>query len=128
LSLFQHPRLVRRTLRVPDESLPARVWRRLRGATDDSHTVQVELRHQSTVWVTVAGKLSVSGAEELAEGLVKSLSRRKERLVLDLERLIESEEDALERLADQLRDYADRVRVLAGDATTFGSFSESLAV
>jgi hypothetical protein len=127
LSLFQHPRLIRRTFRVPDESLPARVWRRLRG-TADGHTVQVELRNQSTVWVTVAGKLSVSGAEELAEGLVKSLNRRKERLVLDLDRLIEAEEDALDRLAEHLRDYADRVRVLAGDAATFGPFSGSFAV
>jgi haloalkane dehalogenase len=112
LGLFQHPSLVRRTFRVPDESLPSRVWRRLRGADVDGHRVEVELRAGSTVWVTVAGTLSIAGAERLAAELAESLRRRKERLVLDLERIVQAEEEALERLADRLRDYAGRVRLL----------------
>jgi haloalkane dehalogenase len=116
LGLFQHPSLVRRTFRVPDESLPSRVWRRLRGADEDGHHVEVELRAGSTVWVTVAGTLSLAGAERLATELAESLRRRKERLVLDLERIVQAEEEALERLTERLRDYAGRVRLLVPGA------------
>ena len=86
LSLFQHPRLTRRTYRVPDESLPSRLWRRLR-EDEAGARVHVELRDRKTVWVTVAGSLDLAAAERLAEGLAKRLRRRKELLVLDLERL-----------------------------------------
>jgi radical SAM superfamily enzyme YgiQ (UPF0313 family) len=123
LGLFQHPRLIRRTFRVPDESLPSRVWRRLRGEDEGGHRVEVELRHESTVWVTVKGQLSVAGAERLAAELAESLRRRKERLVLDLERLVQVEDEALQRLAERLRAYADRVRVLASDEHDLGAFA-----
>ncbi|HEX7677087.1 MAG TPA: hypothetical protein VF713_03110 [Thermoanaerobaculia bacterium] len=112
LELFQHPPLTRRTFRVPNESLPSRVWRRLRGDDEDGHRVEVELRPGSTVWVTVAGTLSVAGAERLAAGLAASLQRRKERLVLDLDRIVQAEGEALERLAARLREYAERVRMV----------------
>jgi len=112
LGLFQHPPLTRRTFRVPNESLPSRVWRRLRGADEDGHRVEVELRPGSTVWVTVAGTLSVAGAERLAAGLAASLQRRKERLVLDLDRIVQAEGEAIERLAECLREYAERVRMV----------------
>ncbi len=112
LGLFQHPSLTRRTFRMPDESLPARVWRRLHGENEAGHRVEVELRPESTVWVTVHGSLSVAGAEKLAADLRAGLRKRKERLVLDLARLAAAETAALEDLAAQLRAYADRVRVL----------------
>jgi radical SAM superfamily enzyme YgiQ (UPF0313 family) len=128
LGLFQHPRLIRRTFRVPDESVPSRVWRRLRGSDDAGHQVEVELRHESTVWVTVAGTLSVAGAERLAAGLAESLRRRKERLVLDLERLVQTEDQALERVAERLRGYADRVRVIAGSEQNLGPLAGLFAL
>lgn len=128
IGLFQHPRLIRRTFRVPDESLPSRVWRRLRGPDEAGHRVEVELRHESTVWVTVAGTLSVAGAERLAAGLAESLRRRKERLVLDLERLVQTESPALERVAERLRGYAGRVRVLVADAENLGPFAGLFAM
>lgn len=113
LELFQHPSLTRTTFRTPDESLPARVWRRLHG--DD---VEVELRPESTVWVTVRGSLDVAGANKLASDLAAGLRRRKERLVLDLERLVAAETAALEQLLEQLRAYSDRVRVLLPDTAS----------
>lgn len=113
LGLFQHPKLIRRTFRLPDESLPARMWRRLSGEDESGHRVEVELRSESTVWVSVAGKLSVEGAERLAADLVRNLRRRKERLVLDLERLVQTETEALERMAEELRTYSDRVNILS---------------
>lgn len=116
LGLFQHPKLVRRTFRVPDESLPSRVWRRLRGSDGDGARVEVELRPEKTVWVTVAGTLSVARAEELAADLANNLRRRKERVVLDLERLIQTESVAIERMMERLRSYADRVDVLVPSA------------
>ncbi|HUP59636.1 MAG TPA: hypothetical protein VNA69_04370 [Thermoanaerobaculia bacterium] len=119
LGVFQHPRLIRHTFRMPEESLPFRVWRRLRGEDESGHRVDVELRPESTVWVTVAGTLNVEGAERLATGLLEALRRRKERLVLDLERLARTEREALQSLAEGLRLYADRVRVLAPDQNLF---------
>jgi haloalkane dehalogenase len=112
LGLFQHPSLTRTTFRMPDESLPARVWRRLRGEDEAGHRVEVELRPESTVWVTVQGSLNMAGAEKLASDLAAALRRRKERLVLDLERLVATEKVALEELIEELVAYRDRVRVL----------------
>lgn len=111
LGLFQHPKLTRHTFRMPDESLPARAWRRLRGDDEAGHRVLVELRAEATVWVTVAGSLSVAGAERLASDLANGLRRRKERLVLDLARLTHAESAALDRIAEQLREYGDRIRI-----------------
>ena len=113
LGLFQHPRLQRQTYRVPDESLPARVWRRLHGEHESGHRVQLELRAESTVWVTVAGSLNLEGAQKLANDLAHGLRKRKERLVLDLERLVATESAALDELLERLQAYGDRVRILA---------------
>ncbi len=111
LGLFQHPKLTRHTFRIPEESLPARVWRRMSGEDKAGHSVSVELRSESTIWVTVGGTLNVEGARKLAEDLAQGLRRRKERLVLDLERLAEAESAALEDLAMRLSEYGERVRV-----------------
>jgi radical SAM superfamily enzyme YgiQ (UPF0313 family) len=112
LNLFQHPRLIRHTFRMPEESLPARVWRRMRGEHEPGLTVDVELRPESTVWVTLAGTLNVAGAERLANDLAEGLRRRKERLVLDLERLAETEKEAVQSLVERMQKYSDRVRLL----------------
>jgi radical SAM superfamily enzyme YgiQ (UPF0313 family) len=96
---LQHPRLVRNTYRVFEESLPSRAWRRLRGDDPAGHRIQVEERRGSTVWVRVEGYLRRSGAERLAAGLLRGLARRKERLVLDLARLEAAEIEAGHGLA-----------------------------
>jgi hypothetical protein len=116
LNLFQHPKLTRHPFRMPDESLRGRVWRRLRSDDDAGHRVRVELRPESTVWVSVAGTLSAEGAERLANNLVAGLRRRKERLVLDLHRIVKAEGEALVRLAENLRAHRPRVRVVLPEA------------
>jgi hypothetical protein len=128
LGIQQHPRLTRHTYRVPEESLPSKVWRRLRGEDAGGHQVLVELRPESTVWVTVAGKLSVEGAERLAAGIGEALRKRKERLVLDLERLAQAERQGLEDLAHQLRQYRDRIRVVAPNAEEFAALGMLFAM
>lgn len=128
LGRFQHPKLTRHTFRFPDESLPSRVWRRLRERRRVGHQVEVELRSESTVWVSVEGTLNAEGARQLARDLAKGLRRRKELLVLDLERLAQTERAALERLAEQLESYRNRVRVLVPQATEFAGLLELFAV
>jgi anti-anti-sigma regulatory factor len=88
------------------------VWRRLHGEAVSGHRVEVELRAESTVWITVRGSLSATGAGKLASDLCAGLRRRKERLVIDLERLAAMETAALEVLIEPLRAFQDRVRVL----------------
>ena len=112
LGWFQHPRLIRHAFRLPEESLPARVWRRLQGADPAGHDVEVEQRPEAMVWLRVRGQLARSGAERLARGLREALSAKRDRVVLDLERLGFAEAGALERLAETLRGYRSRVRVV----------------
>ena len=128
LGIGQHPSLVRHTFRMPEESLPSRVWRRLRGSDAAGHRVDVELRPEATVWVSVAGRLSLSGAERLAAGLRDGLRRRKERLVLDLARLAHAEQDALENLAERLREYRGRIRVVAPPTREFATLAALFAL
>lgn len=128
LGLLQHPSLTRHTFRMPEESLPSRVWRRLHGLDAAGHRVEVELRPEATVWVSVAGRLSLSGADRLAAGLREGLQRRKERLVLDLARLAQAEQDALGNLAERLRDYRGRIRIVAPPTGEFATLAALFAL
>ncbi len=128
LGIEQHPSLIRHTFRMPEESLPARVWRRLCAVHDSDHNVQVELRPESTVWVTVAGTLNTAGARRLATEIGDALRERKERLVLDLERLAKAEHQAVEELGERLREYRDRIRVVVPNADEFAAFSMQFAL
>lgn len=128
LGLFQHPPLIRRTFRVPDESLPSRVWRRLRGVDEDGHSVEVELRQGSTVWLRVTGSLTAAGAERLAAGIARNLRKRKDRLVLDLDRLGHTESEALERLAERLRSFTNRIRLVGPESLCAGTTMEIFAM
>jgi len=128
LGLFQHPKLIRHTFRMPDESLPAKAWRKLTSRLADGPRVEVELRPESTVWVRVAGKLNAAAAEELAAGLREGLRKRKERLVLDLERLVHSEQEALEELAERLEAYQGRIRVVLPKAGELAAMAAVFAI
>ena len=112
LGLFQHPRLVRHTFRMPNESLPARVWRRLRREDSAGHQVEVKLHPDFTVCVRVEGKLAPSEAKKLVSGLRKALRRTEDRLVLDLVHLLQVEREAVERIAEGLKEYRDRIRIV----------------
>ncbi|MCC6131773.1 MAG: cobalamin-dependent protein [Acidobacteria bacterium] len=126
--LFQHPRLTRHTFRQPEESLPSRVWRRLHGLTEAGSEIQVELRPEATVWVSVAGRLQLPDAERLAVQLREGLNQRRERLVLDLARLAEAEREAVERLAETLRGYRDRIRIVHPPARQFAALAALFAI
>jgi MFS superfamily sulfate permease-like transporter len=123
LNLFQHPSLIRHTFRLPEESVPAKLWRRLRGEDPAGHHVQVELRPEQTIWVRIEGRLAMAGADRLAEDLKNALARRRERLVIDLNRLKVSEEEALARLAKNLAQYRDRIRVVLPANYDFSAFA-----
>ncbi len=112
LGLFQHPRLLRHTFRMPEESRAARVWHRLRREHPTAHQVEVELRPESTVWVQVKGRLALAGAEKLVTGLREALKRTEDRLILDLGRLLQAEPQAAESIAEGLKGYRDRIRVV----------------
>jgi hypothetical protein len=110
--LFQHPRLIRHTFRMPEEAPPARVWRRLRRKSSASHQVEVELRPESTVWVRVEGRLDRRGVEKFLTGLREGLRRTEDRLVIDFARLVQAEREATERIAEGLKGYRDRIQLV----------------
>jgi anti-anti-sigma regulatory factor len=113
---------------MPEESLPAKVWRRLTSRLPEGHSVEVELRPEATVWVRVAGRLNAAGAEELAAGLRDGLRKRKERLVLDFESLVHSEHAVLDQLAERLRSYQGRIRVVVPPAREFAAIAAVFAI
>jgi len=123
LGLFQHPRLIRHTFRMPDASRLARAWRGLRGQDPGGHQVEVERRPLSTVWVSVQGSLAQAGAARLAADLGQALERKKERIVLDLTRLARFESEAAHHMADALRAHRQRIRVLLPRAGEFASLT-----
>jgi radical SAM superfamily enzyme YgiQ (UPF0313 family) len=130
LGLFQHPRLVRHTFRMPDESLPARVWRRLRREDPAGHQVEVVLQPDFTVRVRVEGQLALRGAEKLVSGLRKALRRTEDQLCLDLEHLLRVEREAVDKIAEGLREYRDRIRImtpLAGEIAALSALFAELA-
>ncbi|MEE9231575.1 MAG: hypothetical protein V3U86_12805 [Acidobacteriota bacterium] len=112
LGLFQHPRLIRHTFRMPQESRPTRAWQGLRRLAPSTHHVEVELRPESTVWVQVRGRLGLAGAKKLAADLCTALRRTEDRLILDLRLLIQAEPKAAESFAEGLERYQDRIRVV----------------
>ena len=112
LGLFQHPKLVRHTFRMPAER-SGRTWARLRGKiSPGGTTVEVEQRPVSTVWVRLEGSLSASAAGHFSANLRAAMSRKKERVVLDLGRVSVIDERAARRLAEGLRSYRHRIHVI----------------
>jgi len=64
----------------------------------------------------------MAGADRLGQDLKTALARRKERLVLDFNRLKTSEHEALERLGEILEQYRDRIRVVLPATHEFSIF------
>jgi len=70
LDLFQHPRLIRTTYRVPGRRWGAfEMWEEFqRKVASPDFSIQVELRHATKeVWMRLEGVLSASDAEELGD-------------------------------------------------------------
>ncbi len=123
LDLFQHPRLIRHTFRMPRASRPRRAWRRLHGDDPGGHRVEVELRPCSIVWVQVEGRLADAGAGRLAAALRRVMERKGERIVLDLARLSRIEHAAADRIAEALRVHRHRIRIILPRIGEFASLT-----
>ena len=136
LDLFQHPKLIRTTYRLPDKRWSAfEMWEELQRkvaspsginasstwapATGDiprgepDFSIQVELQHaKQQVWLRLEGALSANEAEGLAHRIQESLARSKNRLVLDFNKLHWNRTTDLEPLRKMLADYRSRIRVV----------------
>jgi haloalkane dehalogenase len=109
LDLFQHPRLVRHTYRLPAaEPKLARAWRQLRGLRQG---LSLDRSPEGAVLVALRGELRAPAAERLSLRLSKALRRSRDHLVLDCKRLTQIEAAAAHHLADTLHAYRDRIRI-----------------
>ena len=112
LDLGQHPRLIRNTFRFSEQSLPARVWNRLRQTDASNHHISVELRPESTVWVRVEGKFRLDDIKTFVADLRSALKQTEDRLVLDLAHWVQAEKEMVERFGEGLKEFYDRIRIV----------------
>lgn len=114
-NLFQHPRLMRTTYR-----LPANRWSDLHLWEELPHklalpdlSVRVELQHaKQQVWLRLEGALSRSHAEGLSQRLRDSLAGTRSRLVLDLSKLHWDQTHDLQPLREKLAAYRSQIRLV----------------
>jgi hypothetical protein len=115
LDLFQHPRLIRTSYRVPSRRWGAfEAWEQFqRKVAVPNYSVQVELRHaKKEVWMRLEGVLSTAEAEGLGDRIRQSMGRSKSKLVLDFKKLRWDKVDNLEPLRKKLAAYKSRIRVV----------------
>jgi len=115
LDLFQHPKLIRTTYRVPSRRWGAfEMWEDFqRKPALPGFAVQVELRHaKEEVWMRVEGVLSASDAAGLGDRIQKSLARSTSKLVLDFKKLRWDKVENLKPLREKLAAYRSRIRVV----------------
>jgi anti-anti-sigma regulatory factor len=103
--------LVRHTFRL-HETVSGRVWARLGGGIPPGMSIEIERRRASTVWVRLEGSLSDAAAVRFASKLRSAMARKKDRVVLDLGRVVGLECGTADRLAEGLRSYRNRIRVV----------------
>lgn len=115
LDLFQHPKLIRTTYRMPSNRWSAfDLWEELhRKVSIPNLSIQVELQHaRKQVWMRLEGALSAAHAEGLGQHIRESLERSKSRLVLDLQKLHWDKVDDLGPLREKLAEYRSRIRLV----------------
>jgi hypothetical protein len=115
LDLFQHPKLIRNTYRVPSRRWNAfEMWEDFRRkSVSPDYSTQVELRHATQeVWIRVEGALSASDAEKLGDRIQHSLARCKSKLVLDFKNVRWDKTQNLAPLREKLEAYRSRIRVI----------------
>jgi hypothetical protein len=115
LDLFQHPKLIRTTYRLPSKSWKAfDLWEELpQKFSLPDFTIRVDLQHaKKQVWLRLEGALSSAHVEDLAQRIHDSLARSKSRLVLDLNKLHCDKVDDLQPLAEKLAVYRSRIRLV----------------
>jgi len=115
LNLFQHPKLMRTTYRMPDERWSAfQLWEEIaRKTSSPDFSVQVELQHaKQQVWMRLEGNLSAANAHGLGQRISDSLTRSKSRLILDLKKLRLEKAEDLRPLRETLLAYRSRIRLV----------------
>ena len=115
LNLFQHPKLIRTTYRMPGKRWSAfDIWEDIpRKMTIPNLSIQVELQHaRKQVWMRLEGALSAAHAEGLGQRIHDSLARSKSRLILDLNKLHWDKVDNLGPLREKLAGYRSRIRLI----------------
>jgi radical SAM superfamily enzyme YgiQ (UPF0313 family) len=115
LNLFQHPKLMRTTYRMPSRRWRAfELWEELpHKISIPELAVRVELQHaRKQVWMRLEGALSSAHAEGLGQRIHDSLARSKARLVLDLKNLHWDKIDDLAPLREKLAAYHSRIRLV----------------
>jgi hypothetical protein len=115
LNLFQHPKLLRNTYRLPSEGWAAfRLWQELQGRKlSPELSIHVELEPtREQVLMRLEGSLSGPTAEGLAQRIRDSLTRTKSRLVLDLQHLQWDKVGDLRPLREKMANYRSRIRLV----------------
>ncbi len=115
LDLFQHPKLIRTTYRMPGKRWSAfHLWEEIqRKVSIPNLSIQVDLQHaKKQVWMRLEGALSAADAEGLGQRIRDCLDRSKGRLVLDLKKLHWNKVDDLRPLREKLAAYRSRIRLL----------------
>jgi haloalkane dehalogenase len=115
LDLFQHPKLMRTTYRMP-----AKRWSEFHLWEEIPHkisipelSVRVELQHaKRQVWLHLEGALSKAHVEGLAQRLHDSLARSRSRLVLDLSKLHWDKTEDLRPIREKLAAYRSQIRLV----------------
>jgi len=115
LDLFQHPKLVRTTYRLPSKRWSAfHLWEEIpHKISIPNLSIQVDLQHaKQQVWLRLEGVLLAADAEGLAQQIQSSLARTKSRLVLDLNELRWDTVDDLRPLLEKLSGYRSHIRLV----------------
>lgn len=115
LDLFQHPKLIRTTYRMPGRSWKAfDLWEELpQKFSLPDFSIRVDLQHaHKRVWLRLEGALSAAHAEGLGQRIHDSLARSRSRLVLDLKNLQWDKVDDLGPLREKLAAYRSRIRLV----------------
>ena len=121
LDLFQHPKLLRTSYRMPGKRWQGfGLWEEFqRKVSAPDLTIQVELQHsRKLVWMRLEGALSAADAQGLGQRLRDSLARSKSRLVLDLKRLHWDKVEDLGPLRAKLAACRSRIRLVLPKLST----------
>ncbi len=115
LNLFQHPKLLRTSYRMPDKHWGGfHLWEELgHKASSPELSIQVDLQHaKQQVWLKIEGALSGAAAERLGQRIGDSLARSRSHLVLDLNKLKWDKVGDLGPLREKLSTYRALVRLI----------------
>lgn len=115
LDLFQHPKLIRTTYRVPCRHWRGfHLWEEIPGKVRiPDLSIRVDLQHaKKQVWMRLEGTLTTAHAEGLGHRIRDSLQRSRGRLILDLTNLRWDKADNLRQFQDKLAPYLSRIQFL----------------